>query len=68
MFDTKEIVNKYDIESKIESKLHLKEVRSLAVDAQRLVFEGLRDKEEEKESPRYSLASSDRVSQPVSLI
>jgi hypothetical protein len=43
-------------------------VRSLALDAQRLVFEGLSDKEEEKETPRYSLASSDRVSQPVSLI
>jgi hypothetical protein len=43
-------------------------VRSLALDAQRLVFEGLSDKEEEKESPRYSLASSDRVSWPVSLI
>jgi hypothetical protein len=37
-------------------------VRSLALDAQRLVFEELRDKEEEKESQRYSLASSERVS------
>jgi hypothetical protein len=43
-------------------------VRSLALDAQRLVFEGLRDKEEEKESQRYSLASYDRVSKDVSLI
>ncbi len=51
-----------DIESKIESKLPLKEVRSLALDAQRLVFEGLSDKKEEKESLRYSLASSERVS------
>jgi hypothetical protein len=43
-------------------------VRSLAFDAQRLVFEGLGDKEEEKGSPSYSLASSDRMSKPVNLI
>ena len=55
-------MTKLDIESKIESKLPLKEVRSLALDAQRLVFEGLSDKEEEKGSPRYLRASSDRVS------
>ena len=40
----------------------MKEVRAVALDTQRLVFEGLSNKEEEKESPRYSLASSDRVS------
>ena len=62
MFDTKEIVTKLDIESKIESKLPLKEVRSLALNDQRLVIEGLSDKEEEKESTRYSLSSCDRVS------
>jgi hypothetical protein len=43
-------------------------VRSLALDAQRLVFEGLSDKEEEKKILRYSLESSDRVSEQVSLI
>jgi hypothetical protein len=37
-FDSKEVVTKKDIDSKIKSKLPLKEVRSLAFDARKLAF------------------------------
>jgi hypothetical protein len=60
VFDTNKVVTKEDIDSKVESKISLNEVRSLAFDAYRIAFRKSSDMEEVKDSPKYSLMSSER--------
>jgi len=48
VFDTKELVIKHDVVSRVLSKLSHKDVRSLAMDALKLATTKLADIEEEK--------------------